>query len=45
MGYTGATFKEFFGSGSGLLYTLGIMLAWIALPLMLALRTFNRKDL
>jgi Cu-processing system permease protein len=45
MGYTGATFKEFFGSGSGLLYTLGIMLAWIAVPLMLAVRTFNRKDL
>lgn len=45
MGYTGATFKEFFGSGSGLLYTLGIMLAWIAVPLMLAVRSFNRKDL
>jgi Cu-processing system permease protein len=45
MGYTGATFREFFGSGSGLLYTLGIMLAWIAVPLMLAVRTFNRKDL
>jgi Cu-processing system permease protein len=45
MGYTGATFKEFFGSGSGLIYTLGIMLAWIAVPLVLAVRTFNRKDL
>ena len=45
MGYTGATFKEFFGSGLGLLYTLGVMLAWIAVPLLFALRSFNKKDL
>jgi len=45
MGYTGATFKEFFGSGIGLLYTLAIMLAWIVVPLLFALRSFNKKDL
>lgn len=45
MGYTGATFKEFFGSGMGLLYTLAVMLAWIVLPLLFALRSFNKKDL
>jgi Cu-processing system permease protein len=45
MGYTGATFKEFFGSGLGLLYTSVVMLAWIAAPLFFALRSFNKKDL
>ena len=45
MGYTGATFKEFFGSTTGLFYTIGIMLAWILLPLFLSIRSFNKKDL
>ncbi|MBD0293974.1 MAG: ABC transporter permease subunit [Flavisolibacter sp.] len=45
MGYTGATYKEFFGSNIGLLYTLGIMLLWIVVPITLAVRSFNKKDL
>ena len=45
MGYTGATFKEFFGSQAGLFYTMGIMLLWIILPLLLAIRSFKKKDL
>ncbi len=45
MGYTGATYKNFFGSSLGMLYTTGIMLIWIALPLLLAVRSFNKKDL
>jgi Cu-processing system permease protein len=45
MGYTGATYKEFFGSNIGLFYTLGIMLIWIVAPVLLALRTFSKKDL
>lgn len=45
MGYTGATYKEFFGSNLGLFYTIGIMLIWIAVPLLLAFRSFNKKDL
>jgi Cu-processing system permease protein len=45
MGYTGATYKEFFGSNLGLLYTFGIMLIWIAAPLYLAIRSFDKKDL
>jgi Cu-processing system permease protein len=45
MGYTGATYKDFFGSSLGLLYTVGIMVAWILLPLLFALRSFNRKDI
>ena len=45
MGYTGALYKDFFGSSTGMLYTLGIMLAWMGVPLLLALRSFKKKDL
>jgi Cu-processing system permease protein len=45
MGYTGATYKDFFGSNLGLFYTLGIMIVWIVAPLLLAIRAFKRKDL
>jgi Cu-processing system permease protein len=45
MGYTGATYKEFFGSNIGLFYTIGIMFIWIIVPIMLAVRSFNKKDL
>jgi len=45
MGYTGATYKDFFGSSLGLFYTLGIMLIWITVPVLLAVRSFNKKDL
>lgn len=45
MGYTGAVYKDFFGSQLGLFYTLGIMLLWIVAPLLLAIRSFNKKDL
>lgn len=45
MGYTGAVYKDFFGSSAGLLYTLGIMLIWIIAPLLFAVRSFNKKDL
>lgn len=45
MGYTGATYKDFFGSSLGLLYTVGIMGIWIIVPIMLAVRSLNKKDL
>lgn len=45
MGYTGALYKDFFGSGTGMLFTSGIMLLWIIVPLWLAVRKFRRKDL
>ena len=45
MGYTGALYKDFFGSGSGILFTSGIMLLWIVIPAWLALRKFRKKDL
>ncbi len=45
MGYTGALYKDFFGSGTGILFTAAVMLLWIALPLWWSLRFFKRKDL
>jgi Cu-processing system permease protein len=45
MGYTGALYKDFFGSLSGMLYTMAIMAVWLLVPLHLALRAFRRKDL
>jgi Cu-processing system permease protein len=45
MGYTGALYKDFFGSATGTLFTAGIMLLWIVLPLWLAVRAFKKKDL
>ncbi len=45
MGYTGALYKEFFGSVAGILFAGGIMALWIAVPLWLAVRAFRKKDL
>ncbi|MEO7922935.1 MAG: ABC transporter permease subunit [Chitinophagaceae bacterium] len=45
MGYTGALYKDFFGSGTGILFTSGILLLWIFIPLWLAVKKFNKKDL
>ena len=45
MGYTGALYKDFFGSGTGIVFTVGIMFLWIIVPLWWALRAFKRKDL
>ena len=45
MGYTGALYKDFFGSGSGILFTVSIMLLWVVLPLWWALNSFKKKDL
>jgi Cu-processing system permease protein len=45
MGYTGALYKDFFGSSTGVLFTAGVMFLWIILPLLWALRVFRRKDL
>ncbi len=45
MGFTGAVYKQFFGSSFGLVYTLGIMLVWIILPLAVSVRIFKKKNL
>lgn len=45
MGYTGALYRQFFGTGPGMLYTLSLMILWAAVPLLLALRVFREKNL
>jgi len=45
MGYTGAVFQSFFGTTYGFIITILVMLLWIAIPVSLSLRKFERKDL
>jgi Cu-processing system permease protein len=45
MGMTGAVMQEFFGSSLGVIYSVGVLLVWIAAPLGLGLLIFKRKDL
>lgn len=45
MGYTGAIFKDFFGTTTGIAASFSILLVWCILPVWLAMRKFNRKDL
>ena len=44
MGYTGAVFKSFFGSGGGIALALAALLLWAAGPPLAALHLFRRKD-
>jgi Cu-processing system permease protein len=44
MGYTGAVFERFFGSGLGAAITAAALVLWCAGPLGLALRRFRRQD-
>jgi len=45
MGYTGAFYKNFFGSNLGVIFSSAVLFIWVALPLALATRIFARKDL
>ncbi len=45
MGYTGAIFKDFFGTQTGQIISFVVLLVWVILPAWLSLRKFNRKDL
>lgn len=45
MGFTGAFYKEFFGSYIGLAFSSGLLVAWTMGPLSIALTVFKRKDL
>jgi Cu-processing system permease protein len=44
MGYTGALFNKFFGSGLGITLALGAMILWMAGPLTMGLRRFVARD-
>jgi Cu-processing system permease protein len=45
MGYTGAVFKDFFGTYTGISVSCVVLLLWVLLPVWLSARKFNRKDL
>lgn len=45
MGYTGAVFKDFFGTYPGLVFSCAVLLLWIALPVWLSTKKFKSKDL
>jgi len=45
MGYTGALFKDFFGTGPGLLVSFSMLLAWLLIPFSISLKKFKTKDL
>ncbi|MFZ5623191.1 MAG: ABC transporter permease, partial [Gemmatimonadota bacterium] len=44
MGYTGAVFERFFGSGLGVLAAVAALLVWATVPWLLGVRGFSRKD-
>lgn len=45
MGYTGALFREFLGTGWGIGFAVAVLLAWVLIPISLAVRVFRKKDL
>jgi Cu-processing system permease protein len=45
MGYTGAIFKDFFGTTLGLTIAFTLLILWIATPFAISLRIFKNKDL
>ena len=44
LGYTGAVFKEFFGTSKGFLVALAILILWIVIPVCLIVRKARHKD-
>lgn len=45
MGYTGAIFRNFFGTGTGMVISFFVLLLWVFIPAMLSVRKFKNKDL
>ncbi len=45
MGYTGAVFKDVFGTTSGFALALLVMVLWVVFPAWLSVRKFSKKDL
>ena len=45
MGYTGAIFKDFFGTFKGISFSITSLFLWIVLPVWYATHKFNSKDL
>nr|WP_294774123.1 ABC transporter permease subunit [uncultured Flavobacterium sp.] len=45
MGYTGAIFKDFFGTSTGLVISFLLLCLWAIIPFFISLKKFNKKDL
>lgn len=45
MGYTGAVFKNFFGTNMGMALSLLVLLLWALMPFWISLKKFKTKDL
>lgn len=45
MGYTGAIFKDFFGTNIGLFLSFLLLVLWVAVPFSISLKKFKNKDL
>lgn len=45
MGYTGAFYKDFFGSSVGIALSTIVLCLWIVIPFSISLRIFSKKDL
>lgn len=45
MGYTGAIFKQFFGTTIGLVLSFALLALWAIVPFYISLRKFRRKNL
>ena len=45
MGYTGALYQKFFGSGYGMAFSVVLQFLWILIPMLFALKIFRKKDL
>ena len=45
MGYTGAIFKDFFGTSVGVGVSFCVLLLWVYVPLVFSLHRFRKKDI
>jgi Cu-processing system permease protein len=45
MGYTGAVFNDFFGSSTGMLISVLVLLLWTVVPVWFSAKQFQKKDL
>lgn len=45
MGYTGAIFKDFFGTATGLIISFLLLCLWVIIPFFISLVKFKNKDL
>ncbi|MFN4763210.1 ABC transporter permease [Gillisia sp. Q332] len=44
LGYTGAVFKQFFGTSQGMFISFGVLFLWVVLPVYRIIRVSSKKD-